>query len=91
MNVLLLTGFGASPRCLHTGLNANRVPQNIAGLDNTGKLACSTTTLNCRTYSGDRQVHYVGTSFGGKIVTQKTDYSVQLPLSEQNKQACNDI
>ena len=35
MNVFLLTGFGASPRCIHTGPNANRVPQNIAGLDNT--------------------------------------------------------
>ena len=91
MDIHLLTGFVESPMSLQTGPNANRVPQNIAGIDNTGKLACSTTTLNCRTYSDGSQVHNVGTSFGAKIVTQNTDYSVQLPLSEQKKHAYNTV
>ncbi len=73
----------ASPIRLYTGPNENRVSPNIADLVSTRKLACSTSILNCRTYCGGSQVHNIGTSVGAKIVTQKSDYSVQLPLHSQ--------
>ena len=83
LDLNLLTRFGASPIRLYTGPNENRVSPNIADLVSTRKLACSTSILNCRTYCGGSQVHNIGTSVGAKIVTQKSDYSVQLPLHSQ--------